>query len=70
MKYRAKCTWCLSQIANLYNKKTAYLCHDKTDTWIEVNTEEEAELIEELNKQLRKTTETYTRLRDITTNNK
>lgn len=66
MMYRAKCTNCIQLIECRYNFKKHYVCHDKNDTYIEVATEAEAELIEELNKVQGKSRELYTRLVDIT----
>lgn len=49
MKYRAKCTWCAPLLYNCDKYVNAYYPRDKYDTYIEVNTEEEANLIEQLN---------------------
>lgn len=66
MKYRAKITNCIQLIECHYNFEKNHVCHDKYDTYIEVDTEEEAEIIEELNKTTSRTTELYTKLRDLT----
>lgn len=49
MKYRAKITNIVPQIRNISKYATCYICRDTQDLYIEVATEEEAELIEELN---------------------
>lgn len=47
MKYRAKCTYCMSQVMNVYpNRRKNPMPKDDLDIYIEVDTEEEAELIE------------------------
>lgn len=50
MKYRAKFTRILSTIENLYNFKKHNVVRDSKDAYIEVDTEDEAEVIEELNR--------------------
>lgn len=50
MKYRAKMTRIQSTIENYYNIKGCTLIQDSKDTYIEVDTESEAEVIEELNR--------------------
>lgn len=47
MKYRAKCTKCESMISTLYRKPI--IVHESDDDYIEVRTEEEADLIETIN---------------------
>ena len=49
MKYRAKITNIVPQIRNIKKYATRYICRDTQDLYIEVETEDEAELIEELN---------------------
>lgn len=49
MKYRAKITNIVPQIRNISKYAIGYICRDTQDLYIEVDTEEEAELIEELN---------------------
>ena len=49
MKYRAKITNIVPQIRNISKYALSYICQDFYDLYIEVDTEEEAELIEELN---------------------
>lgn len=49
MKYRAKITNIVPQIRNISKYATRYICRDTKDLYIEVDTEEEVELIEELN---------------------
>lgn len=49
MKYRAKITNIVPQIRNISKYAKSYICRDTQDLYIEVETEEEAELIEELN---------------------
>lgn len=65
MKYRAKCTYCISQMANLYDWKKSYICHDQQDTYIEVDTIEEAELIELINAKMCSATKLYEMLEEI-----
>ena len=51
MKYRAKCTYCISQVMNVYpNRRKNPMPKDYFDIYIEVDTEEEAERIESINK--------------------
>lgn len=50
MKYRAKITSCAHLIDNLYDFENAYICKDERDTYVDVKTEEEADLIEQLNR--------------------
>lgn len=47
MKYRAKCTKCETMIRTLYRKPI--IVQDSKDTYIEVRTEKEADLIETIN---------------------
>lgn len=47
MKYRAKCTKCETMISTLYRKPI--IVQDSKDTYIEVRTEKEADLIETIN---------------------
>lgn len=49
MKYRAKITNIVPQIRNISKYAKSYNCRDTQELYIEVDTEEEAELIEELN---------------------
>lgn len=49
MMYRAKITHCAAIIANLYGTNYPYYVKDKHDTYIEVDTEQEAEHIEMIN---------------------
>ena len=51
MKYRAKCTYCMCQVMNVYPNRRKYpMPKDDFDIYIEVDTEEEAECIESINK--------------------
>ena len=68
MKYRAKITNCIQLIECRYNFKKNYVCHDKYDTYIEVDTEAEAEIIEELNRVQGKSIELYSQLVELTQN--
>lgn len=53
MKYRAKCTYCMSQVMNIYPDRREYpMPKDKFDIYIEVDTEEEADYIESINKHM------------------
>lgn len=50
MKYRAKCTYCISQVMNIYPDRRKYpMPTDNYNTYIEVDTEQEAECIENIN---------------------
>lgn len=49
MKYRAKITNIVPQIMNIKGYEHRLIYRDIEELYIEVNTEEEAELIEELN---------------------
>lgn len=66
MKYRAKCTNCISQLANITNYYHTPLCKDATDRYIEVDSEEEADLIEEINKHMGELTKLYEKLIKLT----
>lgn len=46
MKYRAKCTHCVSQIKNISKYADAYFPYDRENIWIEVDSEVEAAKIE------------------------
>ncbi len=50
MKYRAKITRIFSDIESCYNLNKYNIVKDSKDSYIEVDTEEEAETIEHLNK--------------------
>ena len=50
MVYRAKITRIWSTIESYYNLKNYNIVRDAKDAYIEVNNEEEAELIERLNR--------------------
>ena len=50
MVYRAKITSIRSTIESYYNLKNYTIVHDNKDAYIEVDNEDEAELIERLNK--------------------
>lgn len=66
MKYRAKCTNCISQLLNITKYKDAFFCKDASNRYIEVDSEEEADLIEEINKQKGELTKLYERLIKLT----
>lgn len=53
MKYRAKCTYCISQMLNVYPyRQKNPMPKDDFDIYIEVDTEEEADYIESINKHM------------------
>ena len=53
MKYRAKCTYCIPQVINVYpNRRKNPMPKDDFDIYIEVDTEEEADNIESINKHM------------------
>lgn len=53
MKYRAKCTYCISQVMNTYpDRRKNPMPKDDLDIYIEVDTEEEADYIESINKHM------------------
>lgn len=53
MKKRAKCTYCMSQVMNVYPNRRKYpMPKDDFDIYIEVDTEEEADYIESINKHM------------------
>lgn len=70
MKYRAICTHCVSPIMNIYPKSKNYYCADAHDLYLEVDTEEEANLIEQLNGYQEGSFRVYNELVKITSNNK
>ena len=69
MKYRAKITSCASPIMNIYSKYDYYYCAIGTDLYIEVNTPEEANLIEQLNGYQEGSFRVYNELVKLTSNN-
>ena len=69
MKYRGICTHCVSPIMNIYPKgKYDYYADDK-NIYVEVNTIEEAALIEQLNTYQKGSIRVYTELVKLTSNN-
>lgn len=70
MKNRAICTHCVSPIMNIYPKSNYYYSADARDLYIEVDTEEEANLIEQLNGYQEGSFRVYNELIKITSNNK
>ncbi len=70
MKYRAICTHCVSPIMNIYPKSKNYYFADARDLYIEVDTEEEVNLIEQLNGYQEGSFRIYNELVKITSNNK
>lgn len=69
MKYRAKITNCISHIKNVKKYATSYVLRDTNDFYIDADTEQEAELIEELNYTMGKAVRIYTELLNLTSNN-
>lgn len=67
MKYRAKITNIIPQIMNVKKYERAHILQDEKEYYIEVDTEEEAELIEEMNYTYRKVYLIYKELIEITT---
>lgn len=54
MKYRAKCTYCISQMCNIYPDRRKYpMPKDDRDIYIEVDTESEFDYIESINEHMR-----------------
>lgn len=50
MKYRAKCTYCIAQMCNIYpDRRKNPMPKDAFDMYIEVDTETEAYYIERIN---------------------
>lgn len=62
MKYSAKITYCIPQMMNVYENGKGYICKDDKDTYIVVNTKEEAELIEEINNHFQQALQLYKQL--------
>lgn len=50
MVYRAKCTKIYSDVEDIYNTNKNHIVKDQSDYYIEVETENEAEIIEKMNK--------------------
>ncbi len=48
MMYRAKITHCAAIIANIYGSDYPYIAKDFYDTWIEVKSQEEVDLINDI----------------------
>lgn len=65
MKYRAKITRIFSKIESCYNLKKYNLARDAKDGYIEVDTEEEAVIIEHLNKLQEELDKTYLKLLEM-----
>lgn len=55
-------TYCIPQMMNVYENGKAYVCKDAKDTYIEVNTQEEAELIDEINNHFQQALQLYKKL--------
>lgn len=54
MKYRAKCTFCISQMCNIYpDRRKNRMPKDEKNIYIEVDTETEADYIETINHYMR-----------------
>lgn len=66
MKYRAKCTNIVSLIKNIKAYAESYIIYYDKDQYIEVDTYEEAVLIEELNDEMTQALETYHKLMSLT----
>lgn len=60
MMYRAKITDCYQVIESIYDMKKMCVYQDSKDTYIVVDTEEEAENIELLNEAQKRSKEFYT----------
>lgn len=69
MKYRAICTHCVSPILNLYPASENFYIYDALELYIEVNTPEEANLIEQLNGYQEGSFRVYNELVKLTSNN-
>lgn len=67
MKYRAQITKVIPLIRNLKKYENAHILFDAHEAYIEVDTEEEAELIEEMNRTQKKVYLIYKELINITT---
>lgn len=51
--YRANCTYCISQMCNIYpNRRKNPMLKDELHIYIAVDTEEEADYIESINKHM------------------
>lgn len=63
MKYRAKCTYCITQMRNIYpdNRKNP-MPKDVKDTYIEVDTETEFDCIEAINSHMQQAHRFYKEL--------
>lgn len=68
MKYRAKCTKIVSFVEDNYNVNVYHIVRDASDKYIEVDTMEEADIIEELNRIEEKALKLKLRLFDILDN--
>lgn len=65
MMYRAKCTKIVADVENMYNTNKNHIVKDERDYYIEVNTEDEAEIIEKMNKLQREFSELKLKLIDL-----
>lgn len=70
MVYRAKITRIWSTIESYYNLKNYNIVRDTKDSYIEVDNEEEADLIEQLNRLETERCKTLMTLIEIRNNNK
>lgn len=69
MKYRAICTHCVSLIMNIYPESEIYYYAVRKRLYVEVNTPEEANLIEQLNGYQEGSFRVYNELVKLTSNN-
>lgn len=54
MKYRARCTYCISQMMNIYpNRRKNRMPKDERHQYIEVDTEKEYNLIDKIDNHMR-----------------
>lgn len=66
MKYRAKCTHCVSHIKNITKYANADILSDKKGLWIEVDSEAEAAMVEMIDYHFNKAIQRYKQLIDLT----
>lgn len=69
MKYKAECTYCISQICNLYpNREEHPFTNHSGKTYIQVDTTYERDYIELFNKAMRLAIEDYQKLEKYISN--
>lgn len=67
MKYKANCKNCISQILNVSHYKNCAIEEEDGQAWIVVETQKEAQLIEQLNDAMSEAIRIYMKIINLTT---